>query len=859
MDPVRLISVDQITNSEGVKEYKLVYDYKTVEKWFKTYKNCLIAPVCVAGKYRSGKSFLCNQILSRMDGFKVGSTTNACTDGVWIYPMPERKTITRDDEQKDLCVFVLDSEGCDSPNRDAKLDQKLTCFNILISSAFVWNAWKIIDENDVLNLAALMKLTEKIVKANKKEGLRVKDCFPKFYWILRDFNQNLNYDDGNSYMEKALMEREGNENTSKNSARAFIKRNLKNRACFTLPRPLDEESELVKMTEMKPEQLRQEYTESFQKFRNKLMKDIQPKKWDNKELDCITFLSFVEEIVKYLNEGDLVTNTLASVSDYMFDYKISQISDNVINEFQNHFIAKIEEQLPMDTESMFTNFFREQNDSLRKFFNLAKNYLSVNSMSKQYDLLLSNMQSSIGWVEKENEVKSLEKANSYLKNFDSKYLLPVLQNKESFTLELFNSIKSDYATFVKNYNENCKGPLSKERGLDFLIEHIFVKLGVLYETMIKSVDNVIEEKDLQLVESLKYEKRQKGMIEDQEEQIKQYRTEKVSHNLQIEKLQTENESLQRVKEHDKSAYEERILSLESKLDNKIVLNLEMQNKLSTLENNLAEKTDTLKQKDFEIENLNARQDKKDKIIQEFELKLVNRGATNSDSESFEVLRNLTRELEKLQHETRQQHQAKMKKLYEKLQTKEDEKTEMLNTFEERLKTMREEYKNALNKMRLGMNKTIEELKSKVSCQATQIRTSQAENLRMLDQEQQLIKTNYQYDTLKAEFDILQNRLVANDTKSKLTLDSLNKFVNDIERKNKVILEIEEERNSLKMIKYKFESEMEDIVNFLIYLSTKKHEQNQVMFFAKKIDPSTLKKLSSVFDKLKLKQNIQYKV
>ena len=101
MDPVQLISVEQVTNEEGVKDYKLVYDYKTLEKWFKTYKNSYIAPVCVGGKYRSGKSFLCNQILNRMDGFKTGSTTNACTEGVWLYPQPEKKTIMREDEERD--------------------------------------------------------------------------------------------------------------------------------------------------------------------------------------------------------------------------------------------------------------------------------------------------------------------------------------------------------------------------------------------------------------------------------------------------------------------------------------------------------------------------------------------------------------------------------------------------------------------------------------------------------------------------------------------------------------------------------------------------------------------------------------
>lgn len=57
------------------------------------------------------------------------------------------------------------------------------------------------------------------------------------------------------------------------------------------------------------------------------------------------------------------------------------------------------------------------------------------------------------------------------------------------------------------------------------------------------------------------------------------------------------------------------------------------------------------------------------------------------------------------------------------------------------------------------------------------------------------------------------RLGTNETKYKLTVDSLNKFVRDIEKKNKTILEIEEERNSLKSNQHRFENELEDVFNF----------------------------------------------
>jgi len=243
-----------------------------------------------------------------MKGFEIGSTTNSCTKGIWIYPIPEKKIIYRDDDEKEVCIFVLDCEGSDSPTRDAKLDQKLLSLCLLVCSSFVWNAWKVVDENDILNLAALFKITERVIKTNKKDGLRVKDSFPKFYWALRDFSLDLKYDDSNTYLEKALMERPGEDNVIKNSARSFIKKIIKNRSCFTFPIPTFEQKKLAMLSDLESKDLRPEYLSSMELFKNRIKKEIQPKKWETKELDCVSWLSYVEGVVKYMNEEDYTSN-----------------------------------------------------------------------------------------------------------------------------------------------------------------------------------------------------------------------------------------------------------------------------------------------------------------------------------------------------------------------------------------------------------------------------------------------------------------------------------------------------------------------------------------------------------------------
>jgi DNA-binding ferritin-like protein (Dps family) len=87
----------------------------------------------------------------------------------------------------------------------------------------------------------------------------------------------------------------------------------------------------------------------------------------------------------------------------------------------------------------------------------------------------------------------------------------------------------------------------------------------------------------------------------------------------------------------------------------------------------------------------------------------------------------------------------MKRLVERLQTKESEKSEMMNIFEERLKKMREDYKTACNKIRTGLNSTIDELKEKMAGQNLTIKALQSENFKFLDQDQEMIRLKYAHD------------------------------------------------------------------------------------------------------------------
>ena len=90
-----------------------------------------VSVVAVAGLYRTGKSFLLNSLVERRGTFNVGTTTDACTRGVWLYDTGKTVNGGR--------LLFLDSEGLASLDQDENYDAKIFCLSLLLSSYFILN------------------------------------------------------------------------------------------------------------------------------------------------------------------------------------------------------------------------------------------------------------------------------------------------------------------------------------------------------------------------------------------------------------------------------------------------------------------------------------------------------------------------------------------------------------------------------------------------------------------------------------------------------------------------------------------------------------------------------------------------
>ena len=91
-----------------------------------------ISIVGVAGKYRTGKSYLLNQvILNKNEGFGVGGSINSCTKGIWMWSKPIKGTTQ---EGKLINIIVIDSEGLGAIDVDANHDSRVFTLVMLLCS-----------------------------------------------------------------------------------------------------------------------------------------------------------------------------------------------------------------------------------------------------------------------------------------------------------------------------------------------------------------------------------------------------------------------------------------------------------------------------------------------------------------------------------------------------------------------------------------------------------------------------------------------------------------------------------------------------------------------------------------------------
>lgn len=278
-------------------ENGLSVDEETLS-WLSSHKGKIGAIAC-AGKYRTGKSFLLNRLVSAESctGFGVGETVQACTKGLWVY-----KRLF--DGGGSCKVLVIDTEGIDALDANDTNDVKIFTLALLLSSIFLYNSVGPIDETAMQTLSLMTRVTENLRQGATAESEFVSQM-PRFFWVLRDFSLRLTNRSGeaitpNEYLEEALTP--PSIDKGKNGVRDAIRAAFPRRELITLPRPSTDDAN-TQTLEHKLFSVSKRFASLVDDLRSKLWSEIAPLSANGTSLTGPMYAELVRHLTTTVQSG----------------------------------------------------------------------------------------------------------------------------------------------------------------------------------------------------------------------------------------------------------------------------------------------------------------------------------------------------------------------------------------------------------------------------------------------------------------------------------------------------------------------------------------------------------------------------
>ncbi|XP_065861045.1 LOW QUALITY PROTEIN: uncharacterized protein [Euphorbia lathyris] len=288
-----------------------------------------VAAVAVIGPYRSGKSFLLNQLLSLScyEGFGVGHMRDTKTKGIWVWGSPIEVEI----DGVRTSVFYLDTEGFESVGKSNVYDDRIFALATVLSSVLIYNLPETIREADISRLSFAVELAEEfygrlgvlcseltvIFNRTLFRGLAVKHLMEnrvkgqdvafepaKLLWLIqRDFLQGKSVQE---MVHEALLRvpnNDGNKNIDQvNQIRESLAVMGDNSTAFSLPQP---HIQRTKLCDLKDAELDPLYVERREQLKELVASIIRPKIVTGKHLNGKEFVAFLEQILEALNKGEI--------------------------------------------------------------------------------------------------------------------------------------------------------------------------------------------------------------------------------------------------------------------------------------------------------------------------------------------------------------------------------------------------------------------------------------------------------------------------------------------------------------------------------------------------------------------------
>ncbi|CAK9309944.1 unnamed protein product [Citrullus colocynthis] len=259
-----------------------------------------IAAVAVIGPYRSGKSFLLNQLLSLScyEGFGVGHLRDTKTKGIWVWGTPLELMI----DGVKTSVFYLDTEGFESVGKSNVYDDRIFALATVLSSVLIYNLPETIREADISRLSFAVELAEEFYGRVKGQDVAFEPA--KLLWLIqRDFLQGKSVQEMVNEALRRVPNSEGDKNIDLvNQIRDSLAIMGDNSTAFSLPQP---HLQRTKLCDMKDGELEAAYVAKREELKELVMSIIRPKIVQGKSLNGKEFVSFLEQILEALNKGEI--------------------------------------------------------------------------------------------------------------------------------------------------------------------------------------------------------------------------------------------------------------------------------------------------------------------------------------------------------------------------------------------------------------------------------------------------------------------------------------------------------------------------------------------------------------------------
>ena len=722
--PMLLLEVIE-SKADKTTPYKLRLIPETVEYLLGAQPDRFIAPVTICGPYRSGKSFLLNQLLSRTnEGFNVGSTTQACTKGVWLWSSPlELDLNVGKDTDLPTDLFFLDCEGLGSLERDSSLDNLLLTISLFTSTILIYNTVGALEERRIEELAALTALVDRISRKNEEVGMDIRKDLPQLFWILRDFTLDLEADTPQDYLEKCLSElppdniqneRGLAELKQKNKVRKAIRTYFPKRTCHTFQRPvLGSEQALQKIES--DEAIRPEFKKDVQYLLKSILQATLPKTSSGTFLTTKLYFSLLEEVVNCLNSGEtpMPGESIERLLAAEAQEKTRRIVGRVVQALDS-----VKEQFPISDLTLCLKY----TDILLRHLDILREEISQIASKEIYSnyvkLFVTGCQEKFHELVQVNKGLRTGKTSQAIKDFEM--VLPTTLEKSSALTDALGPVQALHAAF---FTPEQDGSLDWARVADYTVNSLLTELArvdhrsgeafVTKQEELKSEIALLQEKERVQNERIAQLDEFLAQVRKEKERSKEFQNtlENTHRDREIDALKTEiklmkdkndrlNEKFQAEKANE-SQLKQRIAQLEGKA-------VEAGEKVLANESEMLKIVDQLKNMRTEVQP---------------------GGSQTSEeitSELLGLVQKLVLGVEKLTTEVRISSNRKISVLEERLALREREIQELEEQRANAYRAIRDQYTRKLQESAAANTKILESLQQARTSQMEQMRSYQAQ-------------------------------------------------------------------------------------------------------------------------------------